>query len=63
MPSFRFPRRAFADLDDIAAFSVRTWSHVIFYRLEEAGGILVCRILHRRMRPQNHPMDDDEYDL
>jgi toxin ParE1/3/4 len=32
--------------------------HVVFYR-EEAGGILVSRILHRRMLPEKHALDDD----
>lgn len=32
--------------------------HVVFYR-EEAGGILVSRILHQRMLPDRHAMDED----
>jgi toxin ParE1/3/4 len=35
--------------------------HVVFYR-EEAGGILISRILHQRMLPERHAMDDDDYD-
>lgn len=31
--------------------------HVVFYR-EEAGGILVLRILHRRMLPERQAMED-----
>ena len=31
--------------------------HVIFYR-PEPGGILVSRILHQRMLPERHLMDD-----
>ncbi len=34
-------------------------SHVVFYR-EEAGGILISRILHQRMLPENTAMDDDD---
>lgn len=33
--------------------------HVMFYR-QERGGILVSRILHRRMLPDRHPIDDLE---
>jgi toxin ParE1/3/4 len=31
--------------------------HVVFYR-EDAGGILVSRILHQRMLPERHAIDD-----
>ena len=33
--------------------------HVVFYR-EEPGGILISRILHQRMLPENQNIDDDE---
>jgi toxin ParE1/3/4 len=33
--------------------------HVVFYR-EEAGGILVSRILHRRMLPDKRFIDDED---
>jgi len=33
--------------------------HVVFYR-DEPGGILVCRILHQRMLPENQEMDEDD---
>jgi toxin ParE1/3/4 len=33
--------------------------HVVFYR-EEAGGILVSRILHQRMLPENHDMNEED---
>ncbi|HEX3681172.1 MAG TPA: type II toxin-antitoxin system RelE/ParE family toxin [Bryobacteraceae bacterium] len=33
--------------------------HVIFYRQHE-GGILVSRILHHRMLPKKHAIDDTE---
>jgi toxin ParE1/3/4 len=33
--------------------------HVVFYR-EEAGGILVSRILHQRMLPERHAIEDQE---
>jgi len=33
--------------------------HVVFYR-EDADGILVPRILHQRMLPERHAMDDDD---
>ena len=32
--------------------------YVVFYR-EDAGGILVSRILHQRMLPDRHAIDDD----
>jgi toxin ParE1/3/4 len=38
---------------------VESENHVVFYR-EEAGGILVSRILHQRMLPKRHVMDDDD---
>jgi toxin ParE1/3/4 len=31
--------------------------HVVFYRLEKAGGILVVRILHQRMLPERQTID------
>ena len=33
--------------------------HVVFYR-QEAEGILVSRILHRRMLPERHAMEDED---
>ena len=36
----------------------RVGRHVVFYR-EEAGGILVSRILHERMLPEQQEMEDD----
>ncbi len=33
--------------------------HVVFYR-EEAGGILVSRILHRRMLPDIHAIEEED---
>ena len=33
--------------------------HVVFYR-QERGGILVSRILHERMLPERHPIEDQE---
>ena len=35
--------------------------HVVFYR-EEAGGILISRILHQRMLPERHAFDDEDYE-
>ena len=32
--------------------------HVVFYR-EEPGGILISRILHQRMLPDNQALDDE----
>jgi toxin ParE1/3/4 len=32
--------------------------HVIFYR-SEVGGVLVSRILHQRMLPERHVIDED----
>ena len=34
-------------------------SHVVFY-WRETGGILVSRILHRRMMPERHVIGDEE---
>ncbi len=36
--------------------------HVLFYR-EEHGGILISRILHQRMLPERHALDDQDDDL
>jgi toxin ParE1/3/4 len=33
--------------------------HVVFYR-QESGGILVSRILHQRMLPDRHTIDDQD---
>src|SRR3984885_8359944 len=33
--------------------------HVLFYR-EERGGILISRILHQRMLPEKHTLDDQD---
>lgn len=33
--------------------------HIVFYRVD-AGGILVSRILHRRMLPERHAIDDED---
>lgn len=33
--------------------------HVVFYR-EDAGGILVSRILHQRMLPEGHVIDEED---
>jgi len=33
--------------------------HVVFYR-EDAGGILVFRILHQRMLPERQAIDDED---
>jgi plasmid stabilization system protein ParE len=33
--------------------------HVVFYR-EETEGILISRILHRRMLPENHDIAEHE---
>ena len=33
--------------------------HVVFYR-EDASGILVSRVLHQRMFPERHAIDDNE---
>ncbi len=35
--------------------------HVVFYR-QEPGGVLVCRILHQRMLPDRHAIDDQDRD-
>jgi plasmid stabilization system protein ParE len=33
--------------------------HVVFYR-QERGGILVSRILHQRMLPEKHAINDQD---
>jgi toxin ParE1/3/4 len=33
--------------------------HVVFYR-KETGGILISRILHQRMLPENQTIDDED---
>jgi toxin ParE1/3/4 len=33
--------------------------HVVFYR-QDAGGILVSRILHQSMLPERHAFDEDD---
>jgi len=99
--TFRFSRRAEADLLSIGAYTLLTWGedqtsryiddlegccqmladnprlgrvcddvrpglrrmergkHVVFYR-EDAGGILVSRILHQRMLPERQAIDDED---
>ena len=37
---------------------METGRHVVFYR-EDARGILVSRILHERMLPERHAIDDE----
>ena len=36
--------------------------HVVFYR-EEARGVLISRILHQRMLPERHAIDDADNEL
>ncbi len=36
--------------------------HVVFYR-QERGGILISRILHQRMLPDKHAIDDLDHEL
>jgi toxin ParE1/3/4 len=38
---------------------VESGRHVVFYR-GDAAGILVSRILHRRMLPERHVIDDED---
>jgi toxin ParE1/3/4 len=33
--------------------------HVVFYRLQKGGGILVVRILHQRMLPERQTIEDE----
>jgi toxin ParE1/3/4 len=33
--------------------------HVVFYR-QERGGVFICRILHKRMLPLKHAIDDED---
>jgi toxin ParE1/3/4 len=37
-------------------------SHVVFFRHEDDGGILIVRILHGAMLPELHSFEDDEDD-
>jgi len=41
---------------------MKSEKHVVFYR-EEAGAILVSRILHQRMFPERYAMDDEHEGL
>ena len=101
MATFRFSRRAEADLLSIGDYTLRTWGkaqaaryigdledccqtladnpalgrksdelrpglrrlehgkHVVFYR-KERGGIWFSRILHQRMLPDRHAIDDKD---
>lgn len=34
--------------------------HVLFYRLHKPSGILVVRILHQRMLPERHAIEDED---
>jgi len=47
MAAFRLSRRAEHD------------KHVIFFR-QEPGASSICRILHQRMLPEKHAIDDEE---
>ena len=38
---------------------METGRHVVFYR-EDARGILISRILHERMLPERHVIDDED---
>ena len=100
MATFRFSRRAEADLLSIAGYTLHTWGeaqayryvgeletccqmladnpglgrscddvrpglrrmehgkHVVFYRVQQPGGILVVRILHQRILPERQAIDD-----
>ena len=40
---------------------METGRHVVFYR-EDARGILISRILHERMLPERHVIDDEDED-
>ena len=35
-------------------------SHVVFFRREDDGGILIVRILHGRMDPDLHDFEDED---
>ena len=37
-------------------------SHVVFFRREDDGGILIVRVLHASMQPELHSFEDDEDD-
>ncbi len=37
-------------------------SHVVFFRREDDGGILIVRILHGAMLPELHTFDDEDDD-
>ena len=47
--------------DDIRAglWRIEQGSHVIFFR-RRSNGILVCRILHQRMLPEHHAIEDED---
>jgi toxin ParE1/3/4 len=37
-------------------------SHAVFFRVQPDGSLLICRILHQRMLPESHPIDDEDAD-
>jgi plasmid stabilization system protein ParE len=66
--AFRFSRRMLADKPALGreCGAVRPGlrrmergEHVVFYR-EDAGGILISRILRQRMLPEKHVIDNAE---
>ncbi len=34
--------------------------HIVFYRAQKTGGVIVVRILHQRMLPERQTIDDSE---
>jgi toxin ParE1/3/4 len=52
-----FAGRAYIEVDP-ALRRIEFQRHVIFYRPEE-GGVVILRILHQRMLPIRHPISDD----
>lgn len=66
MALFRFSRQAVGNsalgrtCDDVrpGLRRMECGRHVVFYR-SEAGGILISRILHQRMLPGRHAIDDE----
>ena len=46
---------------DLLSYCLEHGKHVVFYR-QERGGVLVSRILHQRMLPDRHAIDDEDHE-
>jgi plasmid stabilization system protein ParE len=58
-PPDGFHRNCTCDTFALGLRRMERSKHVVFFRCE-AGGILVSRILHQRMLPERHAIDDED---